>query len=54
MTTFPAGANNFQLPKPHKGVVFATEDGRVWVTLEGRTELVWTPPVKRAIDSDEE
>jgi hypothetical protein len=44
MIAFPAGSPNFQLPKPHKGVVYATEDGRVWVMTGGETVLVWTPP----------
>jgi hypothetical protein len=48
MIAFPAGSPNFQLPRPLLGVVYATDDGRVWVMHEGRAVCVWVPPSDEA------
>lgn len=35
MSAFPPGAPNFQLPRPHRGVVYF-HDGQVIVQIDGR------------------
>ena len=54
MTTFPAGSPSFQLPRPHKGVVYATEDGAVYLMRDGQALLLWAPPKPMPITKDEE
>lgn len=54
MTEMPAGAPNFQLPRPHKGVVYAEESGAVYLMRDGQALLLWTPPKPMPITIDEE
>ncbi len=43
-TAFPPGVPNFQLPRPHQGVVYATEDGAVYLMRDGQVLRLWSPP----------
>jgi hypothetical protein len=54
MTAFPPGAPNFQLPRPHQGVVYADESGSVYLMRGGEVLRLWTPPKPMPINQRDE
>lgn len=54
MTEFPAGSPSFQLPRPHKGVVYADEGGSIYLMRGGVTLLLWSPPKAMPINQTDE
>lgn len=54
MTEFPAGSPSFQLPRPHKGVVYAEESGAVYLMRDGQALLLWAPPKPTPINQTDE
>lgn len=54
MIEFPPGCPNFQMPRPHKGVVYADADGRIYLMRDGQVLPLWAPDAARHEPKDAE